>query len=65
MNKTQTYRIIISDFGRRFSLWHLENKRFDKIKTFSFSQKIEKGKIKLSVDNDMNLCDLSFSFFEA
>ena len=64
-NISQTYRVIISNFARTFSIWYLDGKSFKKIKTFSFSQKIEKGKIKMSIDYDMNLYDLCFSFFEA
>ena len=61
------YRIIVSEKCKLISLWvkNTENEIFKKIKTFSYPGGIEKAGIKLSVDESMELNQLSFSFLKA
>jgi hypothetical protein len=62
---SKTYRIIVSSKARFISVWAKENGKFEQIKTFSYLNPIEKGFIKLTLDSDMELSDLRFTFFEA
>lgn len=64
-NYNHVYRIVVSNYGQIISLWAKIDNKFEKIKTFSFPQKLEKGKVKLWLDANMVLSDLHFSFFEA
>lgn len=64
-NHSRSFRIVVNNKGKNITLWDCSNNNLKKIKTFQFSNSIDKGKVKLSIDNNMNLCDLSFSFFEA
>ena len=61
------YRIITSEDCKLISLWikDTEDEIFKKIKTFSYPGGIEKAGIKLSVDDSMELNQLSFSFLQA
>jgi hypothetical protein len=61
------YRIITSEDCKLISLWikNTEDEIFKKIKTFSYPGGIEKAGIKLSVDDSMELNQLSFSFLQA
>lgn len=63
----KVYRIITSEDCKLISLWikNSEDEIFKKIKTFSYPGGIEKAGIKLSVDDSMELNQLSFSFLQA
>lgn len=61
----KTFRIIVSNKAQYISIWVKENGKFEQIKTFSYLNTIEKGFIKLTIDSDMNLSNLCFTFLEA
>lgn len=59
----QTYRIIIADKGTLISIWQKRGNQFEKIKTFSYGNSLEKADIYFSVDESMILSNLNFGFF--
>lgn len=59
----RTYRIIIADEGKLISLWQKQGEQFEKIKTFSYANALEKADIYFSIDDSMLLSNLTFGFF--
>lgn len=64
-NYTRRFRISVTDNGKLITLWGLKAEKLSEIKTFRFTNSIDKGKVKLNLDANMVLSDLRFSFFEA
>lgn len=66
-NENKTYRIIVSDDACLISFLIKEGEAFKTIKNFTYptTQVISEGTITLEIDNDMELSNLHFSFFEA
>lgn len=59
-----TYRIIVADKGQLISLWQKRGEQFEKIKTFSYANTLEKAEIYFSIDDSMILSNLMFGFFQ-
>ena len=66
-NENKTYRIIVSDRACLISLLIKEGEAFRAIKNFTYppTQVIDEGTITLEIDDNMELSNLHFSFFEA
>ena len=64
-NIPQTYRIIVADKGQLISLWQKRGNQFEKIRTFSYTNVMEKAEIYFSVDDSMILSNLKFGFFQS
>jgi hypothetical protein len=65
-NSSKYFRLVVNE-GKNLSLLIKDKdaNNFKKIKTFSFPKRLTKGGIKLSIDESMNLSQLSFSFLKA
>lgn len=66
-NDDRWYRFIVSQNASLVTLWikNDNEESYKKVKTFSFQGEIEKAGFKLSFDENMELNDLSFSFFKS
>ena len=64
-NKANSYQIIVSDCGKTVTIKSLKNGIFEKIKTLSFSQGVERGEAILEIDPKMSLRNLQFSFLKS
>lgn len=64
-NVSKSYRIIVSNNGSLITLWIKNKDAYNKIKTFSYSNRVENANIKFEINKLLNLSNLRFTFFNS